>query len=106
LEKKMNRIDIDLSINRAVKHTHTAAGTAEAVDASGAPVWSVNAVLRVWGDNALWVGGSKAEAEANGMGTPANVPILVRLRSTGLWVDTASSGIIYVNELDVDAIDQ
>jgi hypothetical protein len=94
------RVDIDLSINKAVKHTHSAAGTAEQVDAAGAPAWSNQALLRIWGDNAVYVGGTKAEAETNSMGTPANVPMIVKLRGTGLWVDTASSGIVYVNELD------
>ena len=86
---------IDLSdSSQATVHTHTAAGTAELVSGFG-----VNAFIAVWGDNACWFGPSKAEAERHAVGLPANQLGVFRIFSSAVWVDTATSGKVYIAQM-------
>jgi hypothetical protein len=85
---------IDLSIAKATAHAHTTAGVAEQVT-----LFDDNALIRIWCASAVWVGGSKAEAESHAYGTPANVPMVVRLNSRELWIDTANSAVVSCNQV-------
>ena len=86
--------------SKAVKHTHTAAGTAEEVDGG----FDYGAEIAILPHTAnTFVGTTKLLAENNGIGTPAGTILRIRLQKdqNTLWVDTSTSGIVSVFQTEV-----
>ena len=78
-------------------NTHTTKGTAEEI--SG---FDAGAVVEIWGiDTAVWVGAAAADAQGNGMGSPAGVPFRFKLdgSETTFHVDAATGGTYYYHQV-------
>ncbi len=93
--------DVDIANDaKSATHTHTAKATAEEI--SGATAFDAGATVRVVGmDGPIYVGGSKANAEANRNGAPAGVPVYVTLGATAttFWLDAETGGLVVCNQL-------